>query len=61
MMVSGTGYHGARVLPRHEHQRVAHDHAREHVKTDAKVVKEHETKRKHAEEVSVREVGHLIF
>ena len=61
MKVSRTGCRGARVHPRHEHARDVHDHAHELVKTDAKVVKEYETKRNHVKEINVREVDDLVF
>lgn len=57
MMVSRIGVNGVRVHPRQEHQRAAHDHAHARVKTEAKVVKEHETRQQRAVEISVREVS----
>ena len=56
MMVLQTGVYGAHVSPRHEHLPVAHDHAHEYVKAEAKVAKEHETKQKLAREINAQEV-----
>ena len=55
MMVSQPGDNGARVRLCHEWG--AHDRGRGRVKTDAKVAKEHETRRMHAQEISVLEVS----